>query len=99
MSISVVCSSCSGKFKAPDRPAGRSTKCPRCGAPNDSPLIGRQATLSENFRDLRFAGYRVVIEHDFGDGSLIVFVAIDSTAKRAGYRFLVSEGELVNIAG
>jgi hypothetical protein len=66
---------------------------------NDSPLIGRQATLSENSWDRRFAGWSAVIETDFGDGSLMVFVAIDSPAKRAGYRLLVSEGELVNMAG
>ena len=65
---------------------------------NDSPRIGRQATLAEDFRDRRVAGCRAVIEHDFGDGRLMVFVAIDSTAKRAGYRLLVSEGEWVNIA-
>jgi hypothetical protein len=66
---------------------------------SDSPLIGRQVTLSRNFRDRRFAGWKAVIETDFGDGSLMVFIAIDSTATRAGYRLLVSEGELVNPAG
>jgi hypothetical protein len=65
---------------------------------NDSPLIGREATRSRNFWDRRFAGWRAVIEMDFGDGTLMVFVAIDGTAQRAGYRLLVSEGELVNIA-
>jgi hypothetical protein len=65
---------------------------------NDSPLIGRQATLSPNYRDRRFAGRRAVIETDFGDGSLMVFVAIDGTAIRAGYRLLVAAGDLSNLA-
>jgi hypothetical protein len=33
MPISVACSSCASKFKAPDHAAGRSTKCPKCGEP------------------------------------------------------------------
>jgi hypothetical protein len=65
----------------------------------DPPLIGRQVILSQSFRDRHFAGWRALIENDFGDGSLMVFVAIDSTAKRAGYRLLVSERELVNLTG
>jgi hypothetical protein len=31
MAISIECSSCGGKFRAPDRAAGQSTKCPKCG--------------------------------------------------------------------
>jgi hypothetical protein len=62
---------------------------------NDSPLIGRKAVLAVNFRDLRLAGRSAVIEEDFGDGSYLVFVALDGTTPRAGYRLLVSEYEFL----
>lgn len=32
MPISVACSTCGSKFKAPDSAAGRKAKCPKCGA-------------------------------------------------------------------
>src|SRR5262245_2324893 len=32
MSISVVCSTCAAKLRAPDSSAGRTLQCPKCGA-------------------------------------------------------------------
>ncbi len=37
MPIAIVCSSCRGKFKAPDNAAGRTVKCPKCGSAIDVP--------------------------------------------------------------
>ena len=32
MAIQVECSGCGGKFRAPDKSAGRRVKCPKCSA-------------------------------------------------------------------
>jgi predicted RNA-binding Zn-ribbon protein involved in translation (DUF1610 family) len=48
MPISVACSTCGSKIKAPDSAAGKEAKCPKCGASLVVPLTGTSTADSEH---------------------------------------------------
>lgn len=56
MPISVVCPSCSGRFKAPDQAAGEDTICPTCEGPITIPASSNGAAPSSSFSPGESAG-------------------------------------------